>query len=36
MVAGIEVMVALALITEARMTPEQRLALFESSYGAYP
>ena len=36
MVAGIVVMVALALITEALMTPEQRLALFESSYGAYP
>jgi hypothetical protein len=36
MVAGIVVMVALALIEEARMTPEQRLALFESSYVAYP
>jgi hypothetical protein len=35
MITVIAIMVALALIVEARMTPEQRLALFESSY-AYP
>jgi hypothetical protein len=35
MITVIAIMVALALIAEARMTPEQRLALFESSY-AYP
>jgi hypothetical protein len=35
MVTAIVVMVALALIAQWRMTPEQRLVLFESYY-AYP
>ena len=35
MMAAIAVMVALALVAEARMTPEQRLQLLES-YNAYP
>ena len=35
MMAAIAAIVALALVTEARMTPEQRLQLLES-YNAYP
>jgi hypothetical protein len=35
MIAAIASIVVLALIVEARMTPEQRTVLFESSY-AYP
>jgi hypothetical protein len=35
MMAAIAAIVALALVAEARMTPEQRLQLLES-YNAYP